>query len=79
MEYDNLENSLSLNISTFVADGAQKEKLRQVELIGDILKEKSRFEAVLSDKASQIKPIINYWKQGKIQNALDLISKYPFP
>ena len=43
MEYDNLENSLNLNISTFVADGAQKDKLKQVELIGEIMKEKSKF------------------------------------
>jgi hypothetical protein len=38
MEYDILENSSLMNISTFVADGAQKEKLKQVEMIGDIIK-----------------------------------------
>lgn len=43
MEYDILENSSLMNISTFVADGAQKEKLKQVEMIGDIIKEKSKF------------------------------------
>ncbi len=43
MEYDVLENSSLMNISTFIADGNQKEKLRQVELIGDIIKEKSKF------------------------------------
>lgn len=75
MHYDNLENSLNLNFSSVMGDGPQKEKLRQVELIGDILKEKSKFESVIRDKTNVVKPIINYWKQGKTAISLDLISK----
>lgn len=70
MEYDILENSSLMNISTFVADGAQKEKLKQVEMIGDIIKEKSKFESVLRERTNAIKPIINFWKQGRISTAL---------
>ena len=76
-----MENSLNLNISTFVVDGEQKEKLRQVELIGEIMKEKVKFESVVRDKTNAVKPIINYWKQGKVHIALDMIAKYlpPYP
>jgi arginase family enzyme len=34
MDHDVLDNSSMMNLSAFVADGAQKDKLRQVELIG---------------------------------------------
>jgi hypothetical protein len=39
------------------------------------MKEKGKFESVLRDKINAIKPIINYWKQGKTALALELISK----
>lgn len=42
--HDMLENSSIMNISTFVADGYQKEKLRQMELISDLLKDSPRYE-----------------------------------
>ena len=59
-----------MNISTFVVDGYQKEKLRQMELIGDIMKDSVKYEKILSDRISQLMPILNYWKQGRINLAL---------
>lgn len=61
-----------LNISTFVVDGFQKEKLRQMELIGDIMKDSVKYEKILSDRTAQLMPILNYWKQGRINIALEL-------
>lgn len=40
---DVLDNSSIMNISTFVTDGYQKEKLRQMELIGDLLKDNVKY------------------------------------
>lgn len=42
MEHDVLENS-SMNVSAFIMDGAQKEKLKQIEIIGDMIKERGKF------------------------------------
>jgi hypothetical protein len=67
---DILDNSSIMNISTFVVDGFQKEKLRQMELIGDIMKDSVKYEKILSDRTSQLMPILNYWKQGRINLAL---------
>jgi hypothetical protein len=64
-----------MNISAFMGDGAQKEKLRQVELIGEILKESSKFESVMKHRAKTVKPIMNYWKQGKINNAIEVLNQ----
>jgi hypothetical protein len=43
LEQDMLENSSMMNMSTFVTDGQQKEKLRQMELISDILKDSIKY------------------------------------
>ncbi len=43
LEHDMLENSSMMNISTFVTDGQQKEKLRQMELISDIMKDSAKY------------------------------------
>jgi hypothetical protein len=67
---DMLDNSSLMNISTFVADGFQKEKLRQMELISDLLKDSLKYEKILSDRMAQLNPILNYWKQGRINIAL---------
>lgn len=64
-----------MNISTFVVDGFQKEKLRQMELIGDIMKDSVKYEKILADRTSQLMPILNYWKQGRINIALELVEK----
>lgn len=39
------------------------------------MKESSKFESVLRDRSNAIKPIINFWKQGRIPTALDLLQK----
>ena len=49
--------------------------MKQIELIGDIMKDQSVFENRLRDKANAVKPIINYWKKGQEKSALDLMSK----
>ena len=37
-----------MNLSAFMGNGAQKEKLVQIEMIGDILKGSTKFETILS-------------------------------
>ena len=49
--------------------------MRQIELIGYIMKDQSLFENRLREKANAVKPIINYWKKGQIKSALELMSK----
>ncbi len=36
-----------------------------MELIGDILKDSTKFDSVMTLRSKNIKPIIHYWKQGK--------------
>jgi hypothetical protein len=73
-----LENSSMMNISTFVTDGYQKEKLRQIELISDILKDQPKYENILSQRTTKLMPILNYWKQGNTKAAIDCIEAYFF-
>lgn len=70
LDNDVLESSSIMNISSFMGEGVQKEKRMQLELIGDMLKEQSRYDAVHKLRSSHTKPIIHYWKQGKIDSAL---------
>jgi hypothetical protein len=65
-----------MNISAFMVDGAQKDKLKQVELIGDIMRDSSRYDSILKERALIVKPIINFWKNGRINNALDVLERY---
>ena len=67
-----LEKSGLMNDSDFV-NGDDKEKLKQMELISDITKDSSKYEAFMKERMLCLKPIINYWKQGRINNALDLV------
>lgn len=43
VENDVLENSSVMNISAFLGNGVQKEKLMQIEMIGEFMKESGRF------------------------------------
>lgn len=43
LQPDCLDNSSLINVSSFMMDGAQKEKLRQFELIADLMKETSKY------------------------------------
>ena len=67
-----------MNISAFMGDGVQKEKLRQIELIGEITKDDGRFENIISQRAKTIKPIMHYWKQGKVKEAFNILNQYFF-
>ena len=49
--------------------------MKQMEQIAEILKDKGKFMSVLQDKNNAVKPIINFWKQGKTKMALEQISK----
>lgn len=70
VENDALQSSSVMNISAFMGNGAQKEKLMQIQAIGEFMKESGRFQSVYKMRSSYVKPIIHYWKQGKIQSAL---------
>lgn len=70
LEQDMLDNSSMMNISTFVTDGQQREKIRQMELINDILKDSLKYENILSQRMSKLMPILNFWKHGNTKAAL---------
>lgn len=76
LENDILENSSIMNISAFMGDGVQKERLRQIELIGDIMKDSGKYSSVMTNRSNVIKPIIHLWKQGNIESALRALSQY---
>ena len=42
------------------------------------MKDSIKYEQIMSDRESQLKPILNYWKQGKIAISLELIVAYIF-
>lgn len=58
-----------MNISTFMGDGVQKEKLKQIELLGEISKEDGKFQSILAHRMNAIKPIMHFWKIGKAPKA----------
>lgn len=70
-----MEDSIIPNFSGVLQDGFQKDKMKQMEQIAEILKDKGKFMSVLQDKNNAVKPIINFWKQGKTKMALEQISK----
>ena len=70
-----LEKSGLMNDSDFI-NGDDIEKLQQMKLIADITKDSSKYEAFMKERMLCLKPIINYWKQGRINNALDLVQSY---
>ncbi len=72
---DSLESSAIMNISQFMVDGAQKEKLKQIELISDMMKENAKFEAVMKSRVNQLKPIIHFWSQGKAESSLSILKQ----
>jgi hypothetical protein len=43
------------------------------------MKEGGRFESVYKMRSSYVKPIIHYWKQGKIDSALYTLSQADVP
>jgi hypothetical protein len=51
----------SLNVSAFMGDQMHKEKFKQYDLISDILKDDSKFTAVLSVRKNLLKPILKWW------------------
>lgn len=79
LENDVLENSSVMNISAFMGEGVQKEKRVQLELLSEFMKEQGRFEAVFKLRSSHVKPIIHYWKQGKIDSALYTLAQADTP
>ena len=68
-----------MNISAFMGEGVQKEKRVQLELISEFMKDQGRFEAVYKLRSSHVKPIIHYWKQGKIDSALYTLAQADTP
>lgn len=59
-----------------MGDGAQKEKLRQIELIGDIMKDSGKYSSVIMNRSNVLKPIVYLWKQGNIESAVRALSQY---
>lgn len=62
-----------------MADGAQKEKLKQIELISGMMKDNSTFETVMKSRISQLKPIIHFWSQGKVDSSLSILKQAEAP
>jgi katanin p80 WD40 repeat-containing subunit B1 len=56
-------------------DGAQKEKLKQIELISGMMKDNSTFETVMKSRINQLKPIIHFWSQGKTESSLSILKQ----
>ena len=79
LEPDHLENSNVMNMSDFVQDKFARDKMRQIEMIGDIGKDSSKYEELLKERIAILKPIINYWKQGKINTAIDMVQSSSHP
>lgn len=52
-----------------------KEKFKQYDLISDILKDDSKFTAVLSVRKNLLKPILKWWGQNNIKNSLYAINE----
>lgn len=62
-----------------MVDGAQKEKLRQIELISGMMKDNSTFETVMKSRINQLKPIIHFWSQNKIESSLSILKQAEAP
>ena len=68
-----------MNMSDFVQDKFQKDKMKQIQMIADIGKDSAKYQELLKERVSILKPIINYWKQGKINNAIDMVQSSSHP
>ena len=65
-----------MNISAFMGDGVQKERLRQIEMIGDIMKDSGKYASIVTTRTNAIRPIMHLWKNGNIEAALRALSQY---
>jgi katanin p80 WD40 repeat-containing subunit B1 len=57
-------------MSTFMGDKEQRDKYKQYDMISDILKDDSKFTAVINARKSLLKPILTWWSENNIKNAL---------
>jgi katanin p80 WD40 repeat-containing subunit B1 len=53
-----------------MGDKEQRDKFKQYDMISDILKEDSKFTAVINTRKNMLKPILTWWSENNIKNAL---------
>jgi len=59
-----------------MGDGDQRLKFKQYDMIAEMLKEDSKFTAVMNIRRNMLRPILTYWADNNIKNALYAINEY---